>query len=35
MDQIDNDGEDPIEATKAWLDENEDYWIPMVEKAKQ
>ncbi len=35
MDQIDNQGQDAREATRAWLDENEDYWGPMVETAMQ
>ena len=33
MNQIDNQGQDPLVATKAWVDENKDYWQPMVDQA--
>ncbi|MDE0993495.1 MAG: ABC transporter substrate-binding protein [Rhodospirillales bacterium] len=33
MNKIDNEGQDPVKATKAWVDSNKDYWEPMVDKA--
>ena len=33
MNKIDNEGQDPVKATKAWVDSNKDYWGPMVDKA--
>ena len=33
MNQIDNQGQDPLVATKAWVDENKGYWQPMVDQA--
>lgn len=33
MDLIDNQGQDAIEVTKKWVDENEGYWKPFVDKA--
>lgn len=33
MDLIDNQGQDAIEVTKKWVDENESVWQPMVDQA--
>ena len=33
MAKIDRDGGDAVTATKAWVDENEDYWKPFVDAA--
>lgn len=33
MDLVDNQGQDALEVTKKWVDENEAYWKPMVDKA--
>jgi glycine betaine/proline transport system substrate-binding protein len=33
MDMIDNQGQDAIEVTKKWVDENESVWQPMVDQA--
>ena len=33
MDQIDNQGQDAIEVTKKWVEENESYWKPFVDQA--
>lgn len=33
MDLIDNQGQDGLTAVKAWVDANEAYWKPMVDKA--
>jgi len=33
MDLIDNQGQDGLTATKAWVDANQAYWQPMVDKA--
>ncbi len=33
MDQIDNQGQDALEVTKKWVDENESVWQPMVDQA--
>ena len=33
MDLIDNQGQDAIEVTKKWVDENESTWQPMVDQA--
>lgn len=33
MGAVDNDGGDIIELTKKWVEDNEDYWRPMVEQA--
>ena len=34
MDLVDNQGQDALTVTKKWVDENEAYWKPMVDKAK-
>ena len=33
MDLIDNQGQDALEVTRKWVDEDESYWKPFVEKA--
>jgi glycine betaine/proline transport system substrate-binding protein len=33
MDLIDNQGQDALEVTKKWVDENESVWQPMVDQA--
>jgi glycine betaine/proline transport system substrate-binding protein len=33
MNQIDNQGQDTIEVTKKWVEENEGYWKPFVDQA--
>ncbi len=33
MDAIDNGGQDALEVTKKWVDENEDVWKPYVDQA--
>ena len=33
MDLIDNQGQDAVEVTLKWVDENESYWKPFVDKA--
>ncbi len=33
MDLIDNQGQDAIEVTRKWVDENEGYWKPFVDQA--
>jgi len=33
MDAIDNEGQDALEVTKAWVEENEDVWKPYVDQA--
>lgn len=33
MDLIDNQGQDAVEVTKAWVDENESVWQPYVDQA--
>ena len=33
MDLIDNQGQDAIEVTRQWVDENEAYWTPYVDEA--
>ena len=33
MDMIDNQGQDALEVTKKWVDENESVWQPMVDQA--
>ena len=33
MGQIDNEGQDAIEVTRKWVDENPAYWQPFVDQA--
>lgn len=33
MGRIDRDGEDAVKATREWVDENQDYWQPIVDRA--
>ena len=33
MGRIDRDGEDAVKATREWVDENRDYWQPIVDRA--
>ena len=33
MGRIDRDGEDAVKATREWVDENRDYWQPLVDQA--
>ncbi len=33
MGRIDRDGEDVVKATREWVEENQDYWQPIVDKA--
>ncbi len=33
MDLIDNQGQDAVEVTRQWVDENEAYWTPYVDEA--
>jgi len=33
MDLIDNQGQDALEVSRQWVEENESYWRPMVEQA--
>ena len=33
MDLIDNQGQDALEVTKKWVDDNESVWQPMVDQA--
>ena len=33
MGRIDRDGEDAVQATREWVDENRDYWQPIVDRA--
>ena len=33
MGRIDREGEDAVKATLEWVEANQDYWQPMVDKA--
>ena len=33
MDLIDNQGQDVVEVTQKWVDDNEAYWKPFVDQA--
>ena len=33
MARIDRDGEDVVKATREWVEANQDYWQPIVDKA--